>query len=120
MTRPFQARFPVCHSRSLALKAIGLLLACALAGLSAAPAQAEEHYRLQVQFSTYAVLDRAASVACQSDSFLTKSSSIVHFSETSIRVATSQQIRTRLALTSPIYFLKYEGTSNCKVYVPQQ
>ena len=69
-------------------------------------------------FSSYAVLDRNASAACQNLGFLTKSSSIVHFTETSVRVATSKQIRTRLPLTSPIYFLKYEGTSSCKVYVP--
>ena len=95
-----------------------MLVVCALAGLSVAPAQASEHYRLSTLFSSFAVLDRTASAACQNLGFMTKSSSIVHFSETSVRVATSKQIRTRLPLTSPIYFLKYEGTSSCKVYVP--
>lgn len=97
-----------------------MLAICGCVGLLAAPAQASEHYRLAVAFSSYAVLDRTASAACQNRGFLTKSSSIVHFSETSVRVATSKQIRTRMPLTSPIYFLQYEGTSACKVYVPQQ
>ena len=95
-----------------------MLLTCGFVGLIAAPSQASEHYRLAVLFSSYAVLDRNASAACQNLGFLTKSSSIVHFTETSVRVATPKQIRTRLPLTSPIYFLKYEGTSSCKVYVP--
>lgn len=120
MTRPFRPRFPAYCSRVLALKAIGMLVICGCVGVPAAPAQASEHYRLAVAFSSYAMLDRNATAACQNRGFLTKSSSIVHFSETSVRVATPRQIRTRLPLTSPIYFLRYEGTSGCKVYVPQQ
>jgi hypothetical protein len=89
-----------------------------LSGLVAPAAHASEHFRLSVVFSNFAVLDRAASLACQNQIFSTKSTSIVHFSETSVRVATQRQIRTRIPLTSAIYFLQYEGTSSCKVYVP--
>jgi hypothetical protein len=94
------------------------LVLAVILGLTAPSAQASVHYQLSVAFSSYAVLDRAASSACQDLGFSTKSSSIVHFLETSVRVATKRQIRTRIPLTSAIYFLQYEGTSSCKVYVP--
>ena len=65
-------------------------------------------------------IDRAASNACRNRGFSTESTAIAHFSDNSIRVATPNQIRTRTALTSTLYFVRYEGTTACTIYVVAQ
>jgi len=92
---------------------------CLLAGVVGVSGHGHAtEYRTPAVFSQAVRVDRRASEACAKKRFGTYSSHIVHFSDLSVRVATRRQIHTRLTLTSPIYYLRYEGTRACTVYVP--
>jgi hypothetical protein len=75
-------------------------------------------YRSNAHFRDFTVLDRNASKACQERNFRMYSVSIVHFKDVSVRVATRGQVRSSIPLTSEIFFVRYQGTSSCVVYVP--
>lgn len=75
-------------------------------------------YQSDVAFRDFVMVHRNASKACRDRTFRMRSASIVHFSDVSVRVGTRRQIRTGIPLSSEIFFVRYQGTSNCTVYIP--
>lgn len=102
----------------LAVVAFAALVSAAARGSRPVLADVGASYQSAVAFRDFVVIHRNASKACRERTFRMYSASIVHFSDVSVRVATRGQIRSRLPLESEIFFVRYQGTSNCTVYIP--